>query len=69
MTNFVGRQPELAELHNLTSEPGSQFMILYGRRRVGKTTVVRHPGAQADPKTLEHLERIISHIRRRGYTL
>ena len=40
MTNFVGRQPELAELHNLTSEPGSQFMILYGRRRVGKTTLL-----------------------------
>ena len=42
MTRFVGRQRELAELHNLAAEPGPQFLILYGRRRVGKTTLLLH---------------------------
>jgi AAA+ ATPase superfamily predicted ATPase len=36
MTRFVGRRRELAELNTLLAEPGPQFLILYGRRRVGK---------------------------------
>jgi AAA+ ATPase superfamily predicted ATPase len=42
MTRFVGRQRELAELNALLGEPGPQFLILYGRRRVGKTTLLLH---------------------------
>jgi hypothetical protein len=42
MTHFVGRRQELAELHRLAAEPGPQFLILYGRRRVGKTTLLLH---------------------------
>jgi AAA+ ATPase superfamily predicted ATPase len=42
MTRFVGRQCELAELNALLAEPGPQFLILYGRRRVGKTTLLLH---------------------------
>jgi AAA+ ATPase superfamily predicted ATPase len=42
MAHFVGRQRELAELDSLAAEPGSQFLILYGRRRVGKTTLLLH---------------------------
>jgi AAA+ ATPase superfamily predicted ATPase len=42
MTRFVGRQRELAELNTLLAEPGPQFLILYGRRRVGKTTLLLH---------------------------
>jgi 4-hydroxy-tetrahydrodipicolinate synthase len=37
------------------------------RRGVFRTPVVRHPGAQADPKTLEHLDRILASLARRGY--
>ena len=40
MTRFVGRQRELAELNTLLAELGPQFLILYGRRRVGKTTLL-----------------------------
>ena len=42
MAHFIGRQREMAELDSLTAEPGSQFLILYGRRRVGKTTLLLH---------------------------
>jgi len=42
MAHFVGRQHELAELRQLVNEPGPQFLILYGRRRVGKTTLLLH---------------------------
>lgn len=37
------------------------------RRGVFRTATVRHPGAQADTKTLDHLNRILEHLRRRGY--
>jgi AAA+ ATPase superfamily predicted ATPase len=42
MAHFVGRLRELAELNALLAEPGPQFLILYGRRRVGKTTLLLH---------------------------
>lgn len=37
------------------------------KRGVFDTAVVRHPGTQADAKTLEHLDRILNHLRSRGY--
>ena len=40
MTRFVGRRRELTELNTLLAESGPQFLILYGRRRVGKTTLL-----------------------------
>ncbi|MDD3828067.1 MAG: DUF234 domain-containing protein [Anaerolineae bacterium] len=42
MARFVGRRRELVELNTLLTEPGPQFLILYGRRRVGKTTLLLH---------------------------
>jgi 4-hydroxy-tetrahydrodipicolinate synthase len=39
------------------------------RRGVFRTATVRHPGAQADPKTLEHLDRILAHLAQRGYAV
>jgi AAA+ ATPase superfamily predicted ATPase len=42
MTRFIGRQREMAELHDVAAEQGAQFVILYGRRRVGKTTLLLH---------------------------
>lgn len=37
------------------------------RRGVFETATIRHPGAQVDEKTLEHLDRILGHLRGRGY--
>ena len=39
--DFFGRQQEMAQLSELATEAGAQFLILYGRRRVGKTTLLR----------------------------
>jgi len=40
MSKFVGRQKELAELNRILSQGGAQFILVYGRRRVGKTTLL-----------------------------
>ena len=37
---FVGREKELAEMERLYRTPGFQMVVLYGRRRVGKTTLI-----------------------------
>ncbi|MCD8148095.1 MAG: ATP-binding protein [Clostridiales bacterium] len=38
---FIGREVELKFLEEKYSEPGGQFIVLYGRRRVGKTETLR----------------------------
>lgn len=37
---FLGREKELNKLNNLYNSQGFQFVIMYGRRRVGKTTLL-----------------------------
>jgi len=37
------------------------------QRGVFETATVRHPGAEADAKALEHLDRVLDHLRGRGY--
>jgi AAA+ ATPase superfamily predicted ATPase len=37
---FVDREIELGELETLLTRPGAQFAVVYGRRRVGKTTLL-----------------------------
>jgi AAA+ ATPase superfamily predicted ATPase len=39
---FVGRQRELALLDRLWDSPSAEFLVLYGRRRVGKTRLLTH---------------------------
>jgi AAA+ ATPase superfamily predicted ATPase len=43
---FVGRQSEIAELNAVVARPGAQFILVYGRRRVGKTTLLLHWAGQ-----------------------
>ncbi len=38
--NFIGREKELAELNDLYARDKFQLFVLYGRRRVGKTTLL-----------------------------
>lgn len=40
MKNFIDREDELATLENEYRREGSALVILYGRRRVGKTTLI-----------------------------
>jgi len=42
MGEFVNRQQELAMLDDLIQQPGAQLIMLYGRRRIGKTTLLTH---------------------------
>jgi uncharacterized protein len=42
MNTFVGREHELELLDQLWERPVSQFLVLYGRRRIGKTTLLTH---------------------------
>ncbi len=39
-SRFVGRQRELADLSTALEEDGAHFVLVYGRRRVGKTTLL-----------------------------
>ena len=38
---FIGRETELHFLHERYQAEGGQLIILYGRRRVGKTETLR----------------------------
>jgi len=40
MNRFVGRQRELEELNTILSRGGAQLLLVYGRRQVGKTTLL-----------------------------
>ena len=40
--DFMGRNQELGLLDNLWEAPGAQFLVLYGRRRIGKTALLAH---------------------------
>ena len=41
MCDFIGRKRELEALNALYSRPGFQMTIVYGRRRVGKSTLLQ----------------------------
>ena len=38
---FINREEELGILENAYSEQGSNFVVIFGRRRVGKTELVK----------------------------
>lgn len=46
--SFVSREMELALLDDLYQRVGAQFLIVYGRRRIGKTALVTHWGRNVD---------------------
>ena len=39
---FIGRERELASLNKLYDSDKFEFVVLYGRRRVGKTALINH---------------------------
>ena len=41
MKNFINREHELDELNRQYASEGASFIVIYGRRRVGKTTLIR----------------------------
>lgn len=39
---FIGREAELKRLERMYSSDKLEFAAVYGRRRVGKTTLINH---------------------------
>jgi 4-hydroxy-tetrahydrodipicolinate synthase len=59
-------------LNRLEFQPGIGVSLrkeILVKRGVFKSAHVRHPGPQADEKTLEHLFRVVEHLQKRGYDL
>ena len=46
--SFVSRESELALLDDLNQRSGAQFLVLYGRRRIGKTALITQWGGAID---------------------
>ena len=65
---LIGRENEIATLHGLMSSDESQFVAVYGRRRVGKTFLIReaykshfvfqHTGTSHSQAAVKRLPRI-----------
>lgn len=51
-TPFIGRSRELSEFNRLYHSQKAEFLILYGRRRIGKTRLVTHWIETAKPRAL-----------------
>jgi AAA+ ATPase superfamily predicted ATPase len=52
MDRFVNRERELAELNALLEQEGAHFLLVYGRRRIGKTTLLTTWAAQTGLPTI-----------------
>lgn len=53
---FVGRETEISWLRDLYDRPGSHLAVVYGRRRVGKTELIRQAFANERLLVFEGLE-------------
>lgn len=63
---------DILPLNRLEFQPGIGVSLrknILVKRGVFTSAYVRHPGPQADAKTLEHLFRIVDHLKKRGYEI
>ncbi len=52
---FVGRERELRTLHEQFSNPNRTSVLVYGKRRVGKSTFIAEAGKSFEGVVVEHL--------------
>ena len=57
---FIGREKELADLNELYSQDRFQLFVLYGRKNVGKTTLLNEFCRNKD--TIFYFAAVINHI-------
>ena len=57
MVDFIDRQEEINALNSLLGEDEGQFAIVFGRRRVGKTTLLKYWVNQAKLPTIYWIAR------------
>lgn len=55
---IIARKEEMRILHNLQNEKTAQFLAVYGRRRVGKTFLIREYFFQIGSRRLTDLENL-----------
>lgn len=63
---------DMLPLNRLEFQPGIGVSLrknILVKRGVFNSAHVRHPGPEADAKTLEHLYRIVDHLKKRGYQI
>jgi 4-hydroxy-tetrahydrodipicolinate synthase len=63
---------DMLPLNRLEFQPGIGVSIrkkVLVKRGVFKSAYVRHPGQEADAKTMEHIFRIVDHLKQRGYEM
>ncbi|MEE8060039.1 MAG: ATP-binding protein [Pseudomonadales bacterium] len=54
--SFIGRADELSALERLHQSPGSHIVVVYGRRRIGKTALIHQAFSKAYLLSFEGLE-------------
>ena len=52
---FVGRENELAELRQVINSDKKQAVLIYGKRRIGKSTLISEAAKAFDGITIEHM--------------
>lgn len=69
MRKFVGRERDLRELNESLVRPGAHFILVYGRRRVGKTTLLLHWAQQTGRPVIYWVaKRDLPALVRQGFT-
>ena len=53
---FVGRKVPLQRLREIAAQQESAIVIVYGRRRVGKTALIEHAYGNRNPLKIEGIE-------------
>ena len=64
---FVGRNRELKKLNELYQEEEFQFVVIYGRRRVGKTMLINEFLKKKRSAYYRGLQKLCKSTRRNGY--
>ncbi len=54
--SFLGRKDELAALHSVDASPEASLVVVYGRRRVGKTELIEQAYRDRNPLKFEGIE-------------
>lgn len=61
---FIGREKELSEMNQKYGEKNFQLFILYGRRRVGKTTFLKEFCKEKNQKNCGKNQRCLADSRK-----
>lgn len=55
--DFIGRRQEVRRLEEMAGQPGAKIIIVYGRRRIGKTELLEQTLRERNILKFEGLEK------------